>query len=271
MRLYHRVSKNKEVNGYGRTGGKDQYSVDFTKPFRLSISGTVKAIIAGTGLMGSHLFEGWSPSHRETAYGTVSVLSRPGWIFIQRHGAPAKPPHRINHHANISLLEQERVTEVVALCSVGSLRHSIAPGTLVIPDDFIAPWEIPTFFDEEMRFTVPEMVPSLRERLFSLAQRLGLTVTMGGIYVQTRGPRFETRAEIAMLKVFGHIVGMTMASEATLCMELSIPYAALCSVDNFCNGMTPEPLTLDQVEENAAANRAAIENLIRAMLDEEGP
>ena len=42
---------------------------------------------------------------------------------------------------------------------------------------------------------------------------------LGGIYVQTAGPRFETKAEVNVLKKLGDVVGMTMASEATLCME----------------------------------------------------
>jgi purine nucleoside phosphorylase len=230
----------------------------------------MKAILGGTGLIGSSLFKGWPMSHVPTRYGTVTVLSRSNWLFLQRHGEPPQPPHRIEHRANIHVLKEYGVEEVIAICSVGSLRPSISPGTLVIPDDFIAPWEIPTFFDEEMHFTVPEMDPALRDQLFSLAKRLGLTVRKGGVYLQTQGPRLETKAEIAMLKRFGHIVGMTMASEATLCMELSIPYVAICSVDNFCNGIIPQPLTIDQIEHSAAANRDALERVIGAKLDEAG-
>jgi purine nucleoside phosphorylase len=228
----------------------------------------MKAILGGTGLIGSSLFKGWPVSHVPTPYGTVTVQSRSNWLFLQRHGEPPRPPHRIEHRANIHVLKDYGVDDVTAICSVGSLDSSIAPGNLVIPDDFISPWEIPTFFDGEMHFTVPEMNRALREQVFSLAKRLGLTVRNGGVYIQTHGPRLETKAEIAMLKHFGHIVGMTMASEATLCMELSIPYVAICSVDNFCNGVIPQPLTMGEIEKNAAYNRAAIERVLQARLDE---
>jgi 5'-methylthioadenosine phosphorylase len=230
----------------------------------------MKAILGGTGLIGSSLFKGWPASHVSTPYGTVTVQSRLDWLFLQRHGDPPRPPHRIEHRANIHALKEYGVREVIAICSVGSLRSSIIPGTLVIPDDFIAPWTIPTFFDEEMQFTVPELDATLGEHLFSLAKGLDLTVRKGGIYVQTRGPRLETKAEITMLKRFGHIVGMTMASEATLCMECSISYVAVCSVDNFCNGVTPQALTMAEIQRNATFNRAAIERVLQAKLYETG-
>jgi len=69
----------------------------------------------------------------------------------------------------------------------------------------------------------------------------------GGTYVQTRGPRFETVAEIAALSQFADLVGMTLASEATLACELSIPFAAICTVDNYANGLADGVLTYDEV------------------------
>lgn len=58
------------------------------------------------------------------------------------------------------------------------------------------------------------------------------------VYVQTTGPRFETRAEIASYVPRGHVVGMTCASEWILASELMLPYALVCAVDNCCNGLS---------------------------------
>ena len=64
----------------------------------------------------------------------------------------------------------------------------------------------------------------------------------------------------------GHIVGMTMASEATLASELGIPYASLCTVDNFCNGIVDEPLTFEKIREtqrqNADLTRTVVANAL---------
>lgn len=40
------------------------------------------------------------------------------------------------------------------------------------------------------------------------------------VYVNTVGPRFETRAEIRSYRGIGHVVGMTAGHEWMLCEEL---------------------------------------------------
>ena len=122
----------------------------------------------------------------------------------------------------------------------------------MIPDDFICPWHVETFFDDEARFMVPVMDEVFARDILRICTMHTRSVRMGGIYVQTIGPRLETRAEIKMLKRFGDIVGMTLASEATLAMELEMPYASICSVDNYCHGIHTVPLTMDEILANVA-------------------
>ena len=94
---------------------------------------------------------------------------------------------------------------------------------------------------------------------------------MGGIYVQTTGPRLETRAEIKMLKRFGDIVGMTLASEATLALELEVPYASICSIDNYCHGIQATPLTMDRIFENVTKNLRTIESILNTFIERNTP
>ena len=69
-------------------------------------------------------------------------------------------------------------------------------------------------------------------------------------------------AEIAFFQKVGDVVGMTMASEATLACELGIPYASLCTVDNFAHGIVDELLTFEAIRntqhENAALTRTVV-------------
>ncbi len=102
--------------------------------------------------------------------------------------------------------------------------------------------------------------------LRDLCKEQGIKVRNGSIYIQTIGPRLETRAEINMLKRFGDIVGMTMASEATLAMEYGMPYASLCSVDNYCNGIVKTPLTMEQIMASVQKNLGSIEHVITALV-----
>ena len=61
----------------------------------------------------------------------------------------------------------------------------------------------------------------LRDLLLRAARSVEGPVVDGGVYVETRGPRFETPAEIRWLATLGDIVGMTAASEATLIATVS--------------------------------------------------
>lgn len=226
----------------------------------------MNAIIGGTSLLDSSLFPSWKKRSIKTPYGNVRVKVGNDTVFLQRHGSPPAPPHTINHLANIWALWKLGVEKIISINSVGSLKISIKPGSLVIPDDFLSVWSIPTFFDKEMRFFIPEMDKPLALYLHNLCKELGIRVKNGGIYIQTIGPRLETKAEINMLRRFGDIVGMTMASEATLVMEYGIPYASLCSIDNYCNGIIKRSLTMEQIITNVQTNLGNIERIIAALV-----
>lgn len=223
------------------------------------------AFIVGTSLINSTIYRDWSQKKVKTPYGAVTFKKNRNSIFMQRHGNPPLPPHRINHQANIWAMKHLGVHEIIAINSIGSLKLAIKPGTFIIPDDFLSIWNVPTFFNDEMRFIVPHMDTNCAARLYKRCKSLKIPVKNGGIYIQTRGPRLETKAEINLLKRFGDIVGMTMASEATLCLEYDIPYASICSVDNFCHGIAKKPLTMDEIQMNVRKNLLHIEKLIESI------
>lgn len=226
----------------------------------------MNAIIGGTSLLNSSLFSSWKDRSIKTPYGNIRVKVGNSAVFLQRHGSPPVPPHTINHRANIWALRKLGAKKIISINSVGSLKASIKPGTLAIPDDFLSVWSIPTFFDKEIRFFIPQMDKPLARYLHGLCKKTGISARNGGVYIQTIGPRLETKAEISMLKRFGDIVGMTMASEATLSMEYGIPYASLCSIDNYCNGITNKPLTMKQIMDNVRKNLGSIERIIEALV-----
>ena len=80
----------------------------------------------------------------------------------------------------------------------------------------------------------------------------------GGVYTQTRGPRFETPAEVRALAQVGDLVGMTVAAECILTREVGLAYAAVCVVDNLANGLGDAPLTIEEFQAGVAANRTAL-------------
>jgi 5'-methylthioadenosine phosphorylase len=227
----------------------------------------MKAIIGGTSLLDSSLFKDWDERNIQTPYGEIQVKQAASFVFLQRHGRKRLPPHAINHQANIWGLKTIGVNSVIAINSVGSLKIAIKPRSFVIPDDYMAPWIVPTFFSSDMRFTIPSMDAGLSGILRQFCEELGVSVTWGGVYVQTMGPRFETKAEINLFRKYADVVGMTMASEATLSAECEIPYASLCSVDNYANGIARKPLAIKEVEDTIRSNMDTIELLLRTLLN----
>jgi 5'-methylthioadenosine phosphorylase len=201
---------------------------------------------------------------------TIGRLGGREVVFLLRHGPHGIPPHRINHRANVYALKKLEVTEIIGVNSVGSLREELPPGWIVIPHDYLSPWGILTFYEHHVAHITPSLDARLRERLIRGAQGAGVACAQEGIYVQTIGPRLETKAEVAMLRNFGHVVGMTMAHEATLCQEVGVAYASICSVDNYCHGIIDAPLTEREIAQKARENAAAINTILTRVTEEMG-
>ena len=80
----------------------------------------------------------------ETPYGDPSAPIAVGDVggtpvaFVPRHGKGHElAPHLINYRANAWALRSLGVRQVLAPCAVGGLRHEVAPGDLVVPDQLV--------------------------------------------------------------------------------------------------------------------------------------
>ncbi|MFQ6075423.1 MAG: S-methyl-5'-thioinosine phosphorylase, partial [Candidatus Bathyarchaeia archaeon] len=198
------------------------------------------AIIGGTGLE-SLLPEG-TKTRVGTPYGPTPpiTLARIGGrevAFLPRHGERhTHAPHRINYRANIWALHTLGVERVLATSAVGGINVEYSPGDLVIPDDFIdfTKHRALTFYDEApvTHIDMTEAYcPELRRILIEAAKERRAGVWERGVYACTEGPRFETPAEIRMLRALGcDVVGMTGFPEVVLAREVETCYATLCYV-----------------------------------------
>ena len=207
----------------------------------------------------------------ENEFGSALVFFSELVAFIPRHGVDPKhgtPPHRINHQANLAALQGMGVTEVIGINSTGSLKRDVEPGIIMIPDDYISLAEVPTIFHDKAVHITPALNQEMRHRLISTAEKLGITVRENGVYWQTSGPRLETKAEIRLMSQFADIVGMTMASEATIAQELGISYAAICSVDNYGHGLVEKPLSAAEITEGARRNARNMLEIVKRYIDE---
>jgi 5'-methylthioadenosine phosphorylase len=219
-------------------------------------------IISGTFvLQGKGIFADLREETVETEFGLVVVSRSAAIVFIARHGTDPRRhilPHLINHQANLMALKKLGVREILGIHSTGALKRRLKPGMLVVPDDYIIPAGGPTIVREKAIHIIPVLSAEVRRKWLEAARDCTIDCVDGGIYWQTDGPRLETRAEIAMISQFADLVGMTMASEAVIAQELEIPYASLCSVDNFAHGLEEKELTMDKVLWHARHNAEAI-------------
>ncbi len=222
----------------------------------------VTGIIVGSGWVHSDLLRNLSKQSIQTPYGNVEYWVKDSAVIIQRHGNPVMPPHKINHHANIKALQQLGAEKIVALNSTGSLKAALKPGMLIIPHDFMTFLAPPTFYDTGFHFTTPKISEEVRSYIARLLKQVQLTAK-NGVYIQTHGPRYETKAEIKAMTKMADIVGMTLASEATLACECNIPYASLCTVDNYAHGIGAKPLGQSVLEQAQQKNMMVLEKVLR--------
>ena len=166
--------------------------------------------------------------------GAVSV------VFLARHGkGHTLLPGEINYRANVHGLKQLGVTHLISVSAVGSLREDIAPGHIVLPDQFIdrTRGRTSTFFGQgvaaHVQFGQPTCV-RLRSLVHAAAVSCGATVHDGGACVVMEGPAFSTLAESQLYRRWGaHVVGMTALPEAKLAREAEMAYALIALATDY--------------------------------------
>ena len=217
-------------------------------------------IIGGTSL----LFADLPPLEKTivaTPYGKAEVHTG-AFALLMRHQHNL-PPHRINYRACLAALAVLGVDTIVAFGSAGSLKREIPPGSIAIPTDYLSVTDIPSIHE----CTIDHIRPELDADLIRTLGELVPGARVGGVYVQTRGPRIETVAEVKALARVADVVGMTVASEATLALELGMRFAAICTVDNYANGLGGETLTYEHILETSRANRLRTGDILTKIVE----
>lgn len=238
------------------------------------------ALIGGSGFDHPEMFEATWERKVETPYGNADVvigqLGEGKVVFLARHGkGHALLPHQLNYQANIWGLKTLGVKRIIATTAVGSMRSHLAPGSLVIVDQFIdfTKQRPLTFFDHgdvhraHIDVSRP-YCPDLGATLLRCAEQAHLSVQSGGCYVCAEGPRYETTAEIKAYQMLGgDVVGMTGVPEVVLARELGICYANISIITNWAAGISPTALSHAEVVGIMDQNQAALRQLIRESLN----
>ena len=192
--------------------------------------------------------------------------------FLSRHGRGHRfSPSEINYRANIYALKKLGVERVISVSAVGSMKETLHPGHVVIPDQFYDQTKrrIGTFFDRGLVAHVGMADPVCRDEAGTLAEaarKCGATVHEGGTYLCIEGPQFSSRAESLVYRQWGvDVIGMTNLPEAKLAREASLCYATLALVTDFdCWHPGHDAVTVDAVIATLRHNVALSRDIIRA-------
>jgi len=245
-------------------------------------------IIGGSGLYAMDGLTDIREVEVETPFGAPSdvvVAGRLGGtqlLFLPRHGRGHRLlPSELPFRANVWALKHLGAERVIAVSAVGSLREEIAPGHLVVPDQFVDRTfgRIATFFGNgivaHVAFGDP-VCPVLSRALVDGARRLGATVHAGGTYVCMEGPQFSTRAESELYRSWGaSIIGMTNLQEAKLAREAELCFATLAlATDYDCWKQDAHEVAIADVlavlQANVALAKRVIHDVVPALPAEPG-
>ncbi|MBU2488753.1 MAG: S-methyl-5'-thioadenosine phosphorylase [Proteobacteria bacterium] len=222
-------------------------------------------IIGGSGLDDPGILADGEAGVLKTPYGLPSSPITQGQIngvpvaILARHGKEhSLSPSQVNYRANVHALKEVGATHIIATTACGSLREEIGRGDFVIPNQFIDFTRLRknTFFDSFEQGArhcamADPFDESLRQALVKTTRDLGFTAHNKGTLITIEGPRFSTRAESNMFRLWGgDIINMSIAPEACLANEAEIPYAAIAmSTDYDCWKTDEKPVSWDEILE----------------------
>lgn len=215
------------------------------------------AVIGGSGLENPAILKNATELKVETPYGPTSSDFKCGTIggrevvLLSRHGRQHTiPPSQVNNRANIWAIHQMGCTHILATTACGSLRQEIGRGDFVVLDQFIdfTRRRHVSFFESfeprNMKHT-PMADPFdnfLREKIVEAAREMNRAIFEKGTVITIEGPRFSTRAESNMFRLWGaDVINMSTAPEAILANELEVPYAAIAMSTDYDCWKTDEP------------------------------
>jgi 5'-methylthioadenosine phosphorylase len=238
---------------------------------------SIVGVIGGSGLYQMEGLKKIREVEIKTPFGRPSekfvrgILEGTEFVFLPRHGKGHRwLPTEVNFRANIFAMKKLGVDRIISVSAVGSLREEIAPGDIVIPDQFIDRTTLrpSTFFGKGIVAHVSLADPfcrDLAEKLVTAATSEGGKVHTRGTYLCMEGPQFSTRAESHLYRSWGaDVIGMTNLQEAKLAREAEICFGTLAlATDYDCWNQAAGDVEIENVLAVLRQNVALAQRTIR--------
>jgi purine-nucleoside phosphorylase len=157
--------------------------------------------------------------------------------------------------------------------AAGGCGDGMEPGDLVLLRDHLnLTGRNPLFGpnDDRLGTRFPDMSAAYDPALRSLAHEVGTAVSVAlkeGVYAWFTGPTYETPAEVQMARRMGaDLVGMSTVPETIAARHMGARVISISLVTNLAAGISPTPLSHEEVQETADAARERFTRLVDALL-----
>jgi len=194
-----------------------------------SVAGLSVACLTGR----VHLYEGWSPAEVVRAVRTLRHLGAPRFLLTNAAGGISP-----GLSAGDLMVVRDHINRTGQSPFVGEAEEALGP-----------------------RF--PDQTEVYSRELSALLRGVDQELAVG-VYVGNLGPVYETPAEVRMLAAMGaDAVGMSTVHEAAALNAMGAEVAAVSLISNLAAGISPQPLTHDEVIEAGRAAEGRLTALLR--------
>lgn len=203
-------------------------------------------IIGGSGLDDPSIISNANDVLIGTPYGETSSPIKEGKIngesvaLLARHGRDHSiSPSNVNFRANIWALKELGCDFIIATTAVGSLREEIEPGHIVLPNQFIdfTKKRKSTYFDGSEVIHTPMAEPFSNELInliYNTIDDLGFNCHKNRTVITIEGPRFSTKSESNMFRLWGaDVINMSTCPEAALAREIGLQYSSIAMTTDY--------------------------------------
>jgi len=163
--------------------------------------------------------------------------------------------------------------KIILTNAAGGINKNFSPGDLMLIDSFNA-LNIKKELTHLIGLASVEAkndflnCPSkkINEIITKTASKKGIPMKRG-IYFYTKGPSYETPAEVEMVKKFGgNAVGMSTVFEAVFASSINMEVAAISCITNMAAGISTQKLNHSEVTETANKTAEKFSSLLRATI-----
>lgn len=234
------------VLGSGWGGGMDEISSTFLKMPYSDVPGMHSTSVSGhAGFVGL------------TAVAGVDVLCFSG----RSHYYESRDAVKSTFHVRVAAALG--VKKVILTNGAGSTNEDYSPGDVVVMKDHINMTADTPLSGPEFVSMTDAYDPAWRARLYV---KLGLPLKEG-VYMQLRGPSYETPAEVRMARIVGaDLVGMSTALETIEARRLNIEVMGLSLVTNYGAGVRNSSPSHSEVVQIGESSRAALSKVLSAAI-----